>query len=129
MSKIASGQPGVVGNLIAAADLDQEIFVGFDGNICAAGAKAAGISMARYDEDEVAAIVKTGSWPVQVGGTISAAGVAIASDEDGYAVEADTPAGTTEITGADLIEINGYAGGVDPSVYPITSGTVLVDFK
>ena len=129
VAKIPVGAPKGHANIITGEQLDSELFVGYDGNVCGAGEKAKGITDARFNSGEVASIVSLGSWPVQVGGTITAAGDAIASDGYGKAVEANIPAGSTDITGAELAKINGYASGVDPSVYPITSGYVLVELK
>ncbi|MEQ8167647.1 MAG: hypothetical protein ABRQ38_02035 [Candidatus Eremiobacterota bacterium] len=121
-------QPGVVGTIKATDDLVNFRFVGYDGAHCGAGKKATGVTERNYDDGEVAGVVKTGTVIVEVGGTISEAGVPLASDADGKAVEANTPEGTTQITGDDLVAINGYSAG-DPDDYPITSGYVLVDLK
>jgi hypothetical protein len=123
---IPTYQPGVIGTIEAAEELEEFRFIGYDGYLCGEGAKAAGVTVEEFASGEQVGIVKTGTVPVEVGGTISAAGVSLASDEDGCAVEANTPEGTTAITGADIVAINGYAAG-DPDDYPITAGYVLVD--
>jgi len=125
---IPTYQPGVVGTIKATDDLVNFRFIGYDGAHCGAGKKSTGVTEKNYDDGEAAGVVKSGTVIVEVGGTISEAGVPLASDSDGKAVEAETPEGATNLTGADLIAVNGYAAG-DPDDYPVTSGYVLVDLK
>jgi len=125
---IPTYQPGVIETIKAAAGLTKFRFVGFDGDVCGANAKAVGVTERDYSRGDQAGIVKSGTVPVEVGGTITAAGQAIASDNEGKAVEASLPEATTPIYTADLIAINGYSAG-DPGDYPVTAGWILVDLR
>ena len=81
--------PILIDSVLAAADLQQKRFVGFDGNCCTAGAKALGVVDVTTEKGQYA--------PVAVLGTI-AVGDAIASDGEGRAVKV-----------ADSAITNGYA--------------------
>jgi hypothetical protein len=88
--------PGVRGSILAAAALTKHRFVGFDGNVCGAGAKALGVPEVNFDSGEIAGLVCTGIMLVQAGGTVSAAGTALKSDSAGKAI---AQAGSGEING------------------------------
>lgn len=123
---IPTYQPGVVGTIEAAEDLYSFRFIGYDGKHCAEGARMTGVTEREYSSGKQAGIVKTGTVPLEVGGTISAPGQPLASDADGKAVEATMPEGVTPVTWEDLVAVNGYSAG-EESDYPITEGFVLVD--
>lgn len=119
---------GTMGEVLAQEDLYPERFVGYDGYLCGAGKKSAGVTPIGCREGRAAAIQKTGSPTVEIGGTISAPGVPIASDGDGKAVEAEMPEGGTALTWTDLIAVNGFAEG-DPDSFPKTSGKLRVSLS
>jgi hypothetical protein len=100
----------------AAADLVKHRFIGFDGNLCAANAKARGVSAADTKAGQMCPINIAGEVLVETGGAITA-GAAIASDATGKAVAATAfsvtvPAGATAVTSTaaqpDLTEAGGY---------------------
>ncbi len=100
----------------AAADLVKHRFIGFDGNLCGANAKARGVSAADTKIGQMCPINIAGEVLVESGGAITA-GAALASDASGKAVAATAfsvtvPAGATAVTSAaaqpDLTEAGGY---------------------
>ncbi|MCW5223516.1 DUF2190 domain-containing protein [Verminephrobacter aporrectodeae subsp. tuberculatae] len=72
-------------SVIAAADLTRRHFVGFDGNVCAAGARALGVVEADTENAGVAPANVLGSILVQAGAAI-AAGAQVESDANGRAI-------------------------------------------
>ncbi len=100
----------------AAADLVKHRFIGFDGNLCGANAKARGVSAADTKSGQMCPINISGEVLVESGGAITA-GAALASDASGKAVAATAfsvtvPAGATAVTSTaaqpDLVEAGGY---------------------
>lgn len=83
-------------SILAIADLSRMRFVGFDGGVCAAGAKALGVCEATTSAREQAPVNMNGVLLVKAGGPISAE-AEVESDADGCAV--------TKATGAS----NGWA--------------------
>ena len=57
-------------SVLAAASLGKNLFVGFDGNIASANAKAAGVSDAKTDSGEMCPVVYSGIALIISGGTI-----------------------------------------------------------
>lgn len=90
-------KPLLIDSIKAAVDLPKQRFVGFDGNICAEGAKAFGISDVEIEAGQYAPVGVLGIFLVEADGNI-AAGNAVASNNDGKAVVA-----------AESQIINGYA--------------------
>lgn len=90
-------KPLLIDSTLAAADLEQHRFIGFDGNYCAAGAKALGVSDVSTAKGEYAPVAVLGILLVEAAGTI-AVGDAVASDAEGKAVKV-----------ADSAITNGYA--------------------
>lgn len=80
--------PLLIQSVKAAADLEQHRFVGFDGNYCAAGAKAYGVSDVSTAKGQLAPVALFGNLLVIAGGAITA-GDAVASDSDGKAIKAE----------------------------------------
>lgn len=100
----------------AAADLVKHRFIGFDGNLCAANAKARGVSAADTKSGQMCPLNISGEVLVESGGAITA-GAALASDANGKAVTATAfsvtvPAGATAVTSdaaqPNLVEAGGY---------------------
>ncbi len=84
----------------AAADLVKHRFIGFDGNLCGANAKARGVSAADTKSGQICPINIAGEVLVESGGAITA-GVPVASDANGKAVS---------VAGQPNLEaVNGYA--------------------
>jgi len=77
--------PGVIYSIRAAADLPKARFVGFDGNLCASGAKALGVTQYDFAAGEMAGVIVNGIALVEAGGAISQ-GAEVASGADGKAV-------------------------------------------
>lgn len=75
----------LVGSILAATDLTRRRFVGFDGNLCAAGVKALGVVEADTEAENVAPANVLGVILVEAGGVI-AAGAEVQSDADGKAI-------------------------------------------
>lgn len=89
--------PLLIESVKTVADLQQHRFAGFDGNYCAAGAKALGVVDVSTAKSEYAPVAVFGTLLVEAGGTI-AIGDAVASDAYGRAVKV-----------ADSALANGYA--------------------
>lgn len=89
--------PLLIESVKTAADLQQHRFAGFDGNYCAAGAKALGVVDVSTSKGEYAPVAVLGTLLVEAGGTI-AVGDVVASDGEGKAVKV-----------ADSAIANGYA--------------------
>jgi len=90
-------KPLLIDSIKAQADLPKQRFVGFDGNLCAAGAKAFGICDVETEKDQFAPIAVNGILLVESGSAI-AQGAKVTSDNQGRAIA---------ITASE--EVNGYA--------------------
>ena len=104
-------KPLLIDSVKATADLDKQIFVGFDGGVCGEGEKAYGVCDVETDSGQLAPVAVLGILLVVAGGEITA-GSPVTSDENGYAVVATSPSVTTESSTTTLAtgdEINGYA--------------------
>jgi hypothetical protein len=89
-------------SILAAASLSRQIFVGFDGNVCAANAKALGVTEIDTASGEMAGVIFNGIALVKAGAAV-AAGAAVVSDSAGRAVTAaaltfSIPSGSTSVT-------------------------------
>jgi len=89
-------QPILITSVKAAANITKNLFIGFDGNLCAANAKALGVSNADTDINEQLPVMSIGIALIYSGGQVNQ-GDKVASDAAGKAV--------TFSTG----EFNGYA--------------------
>jgi hypothetical protein len=89
-------QPLLITSVTAAANLNKHFFIGFSGNLCAANAKALGVSNADTDSGEQLPVATHGIALVTSGAAVSQ-GAKVASNGSGKAV--------TYSTG----EPNGYA--------------------
>ena len=89
-------QPLLITSVKAAANISKNLFICFDGNLCAANAKSLGVSNANTDLNEQLPVTAKGIALVYSGGAITQ-GANIASDANAKAV--------TFSTG----EFNGYA--------------------
>ena len=78
-------KPLLIDSIKTTVDLPKQRFVGFDGNICGAGAKALGVSDVEIEAGQYAPVGIIGIFLVEAGGTITV-GQAITSDEEGKAV-------------------------------------------
>lgn len=72
-------------SVLAMADLSARRFVGFDGNLCAAGAKALGVVEVDTDADNLAPANVLGVILVEAGAAI-AAGAEVQADGQGRAI-------------------------------------------
>ena len=79
-------KPLLIDSVLASADLEQHRFIGFDGNYCAAGAKALGVSDVAIEKGQYVPVAVLGILLVEAAETI-AVGDAVASDADGKAVK------------------------------------------
>ncbi len=75
----------LITSVLAAAALTERRFVGFDGNVCAAGAKALGVVDADTDADSPAPANVIGVILVEAGAAITA-GAEVQSDASGKAI-------------------------------------------
>lgn len=78
-------QPVATTTKTAVSDTDKYTFVGFDGDICAAGAKALGVNQVTVEAGEAMPVTYLGIMPVIAAAAI-AAGVEVESDANGHAV-------------------------------------------
>lgn len=78
-------QPVLTTSVVALVDLPRFLFAGFNGGLCAAGAKAYGTVAADTEADSVAPINVLGICLVTAGGAI-AAGAEVQSDANGKAI-------------------------------------------
>jgi len=90
-------KPLLIDSITAKAYLPKQRFVGFDGNICAAGAKALGICDVETDANQQAPVAVSGILLIETASAITQ-GYKICSDSNGKAVQ---------VAGAE--EVNGYA--------------------
>lgn len=90
-------KPLLIDSIKATANLPKQRFIGFDGNICAAGAKAYGICDVETDAGQFAPAAILGILLIEAGGAIPAQSK-ITSDANGRA---------TTITSIE--EVNGYS--------------------
>lgn len=111
-----------IDTITAAADLAANTFVGFDGDVCGANAKALGKVIYDTTSGGQAAAAVEGRVLLIAGGTV-AVGDPVASDANGKAIKADAlqvASGATQVTstaangsiltgGATPQAINGYA--------------------
>ncbi|NLO90675.1 MAG: DUF2190 family protein [Elusimicrobia bacterium] len=109
---------GLVASIIAAVDLAAGRFVGFDGNLCGANAKALGVAEVDTAAGEAAPVQHSGIGLVVCGGSVSK-GAALASDANGKAVTAaavtvSVPSGETAVLSAAAQPTLGVAGGKLP---------------
>ena len=82
-------QPILITSIKAPAAITKNLFVGFDGNLCSANAKALGVSNADTDEAEQLPVTSNGIALVYSGNAITL-GDKIASDANGKAVTYST---------------------------------------
>lgn len=90
-------KPLLVDSIKAAENLPKQRFIDFNGNICAEGAKAYGISDVEIESGQYAPVGVLGIFLIEAGGTITA-GSTVTSDQNGKAVS---------VSGSKAI--NGYA--------------------
>ncbi len=96
-------------SVLALADLTQHRFVGFDGNVCAAGVKALGVIAVDTEADNMAPADVTGIILVEAGAAI-AAGAEVEADASGCAIAKTTGVGNgyawdTATAAGDVIRI------------------------
>lgn len=99
----------LVASVLAIADLSARRFVGFDGGVCAAGAKALGVVETDTDSDSLAPANVLGVILVEAGAAI-AAGAEVQSDASGRAITraaglANGIAWDTAVAAGDVIRI------------------------
>ena len=75
-------KPLLMESVKAAANLEKQSFIGFNGNYCAANAKALGISDVEIESGQYAPVALFGILLVKTGGAITA-GSKVASDATG----------------------------------------------
>ena len=91
-------KPLLIDSIKATANLPKQRFIGFDGNICSAGAKAYGICDVETDAGQFAPAAILGILLIEAGGVIPAQ-AKITSDANGRAT---TIASTEEVNGYSL---------------------------
>ena len=64
-------QPILITTVTAQADITKNLFIGFDGNLCAAGAKSLGVSNTDTDQDEELPVMASGIALVYSGASVS----------------------------------------------------------
>lgn len=69
----------------AVSATDKHVFIGYDGDICGAGAKALGVNQASVDIGEAMPVTYLGVMPVVAAGAI-AVGAEVESDASGHAL-------------------------------------------
>jgi len=132
-------QPILTTSITAGADIPKGRFIGFDGGLCGANAKALGVSEVDTKQGQQLPVIVYGIAIVETGGAVSA-GAAVTSDSSGRAVAASNvsvtvtvPAGETPVTSTaaqpDLQE--SISGGVLPQAingYALDSATQAGQF-
>lgn len=118
MAKLANPLGSV--SVLAAVNINKHLFVGFDGSICAANAKAVGVSEVNTNAGEMAGIIISGVALIKTGGAVSA-GAALVSDSSGRAAAATAltftiPSGSTNVTSSSAQPALTKAGSVLPQV-------------
>lgn len=81
--------PGIIWHIEAAVDLVKQRFIGFDGNLCGAGAKSPGVIDSDTAAGKMAPFALNGVLIVEAGGTVTAEGK-VESDASGRAVDITT---------------------------------------
>jgi len=89
-------KPVLTDTIDFAANIEMKYFIGFDGALCAAGAKALGVSLRSTLSGEPGPVGVLGIFPVIAGGAITK-GAAVTSDSSGRAVAAASLAVETEV--------------------------------
>ena len=89
-------KPLLMDSIKSAVNIDKQRFIGFDGNYCAANAKALGVSDVEIEAGQFAPVAINGILLVKTAGAISN-GAKVASNENGFAVAFTTG------------ELNGYS--------------------
>ncbi len=112
---------GVVGSILAAAALATRRFIGFDGNLCGAAAKALGVSEVSTAIAEYCPVVETGEALVESGG-ILAIGDPLVSDSTGRAVKATIFAAAAPAVDATKLSV---ASGATPMTSTAANGAVI----
>lgn len=90
-------KPLLIDSIKAATNIPKQRFIGFDGKLCTAGAKALGICDVETDAEQQVPVGVLGILLIEAGGTITQ-GAEITADVSGKAVVA-----------TDGQKINGYA--------------------
>jgi len=110
--------PGLIISIPAAADLEKHLFVGFDGNVCGANAKALGVSDVETAVGDVAPVIVTGIALVLLSATVTI-GAPLVSDSTGKAAPASAlsavvPSGATAVLSSSAEPTMTMAGGILP---------------
>jgi len=105
-------------SVLAASNLNRQVFIGFDGNVCAANAKALGVTELDTASGEMAGVIFNGIALVKAGAAV-AAGAAVVSDASGRAVTASAlaftiPSGSTNVTSTSAQPALSKSGSVLP---------------
>ncbi len=112
-------QPLLTTAILAIAALTKHRFVGYDGGVCAANARALGVAQLNADINEVASVTTDGIMLVEAGAAIATPGLPIASDSLGRAVtatamSATVPGSGTTVTSSSAQPAMTIAGGYLP---------------
>lgn len=78
-------QPVATTTVVAVSNMEKHYFVGYDGDICGAAAKALGVNQVTVEAGEDMPVTYLGIMPVVAGGTV-ALGAEVESDASGKAV-------------------------------------------
>jgi len=111
-------QPLLITSITAAANLTKNLFIGFDGNLCSANAKALGVSNADTNSGNQVPIMVHGIALVKSGAAITA-GNAVVADASSKAVpatafSATVPGSGTTVTSSSAQPAMTLAGSVLP---------------
>lgn len=78
-------KPLLIDSIKAAVNVEKQRYIGFDGNYCAANAKALGVSDVEIEAGQFAPVAVSGILLVKTAGAITK-GSKVASDLNGFAV-------------------------------------------
>ena len=111
-------QPILITTILAAANLDKNLFIGFDGNLCSANAKALGVSNANTNSGNQCPVVSKGIALVLSGAAVSV-GNAVVANSSSKAIPATTfsatvPGSGTTVTSSSAQPAMILAGSVLP---------------
>ncbi|MFC7419348.1 capsid cement protein [Iodobacter arcticus] len=113
-----TAQPLGITSILASATLPRFRFIGFNGGLCAANAKALGVSDSDADSGQQAGVMFSGIGLVEAAASI-AQGASLVSDAAGKAItatvfSATVPAGGTAVTSTSAGPAMTLAGSVLP---------------
>ena len=131
MAKVKTYEPLQKITFEASEDIPSRRFIGFEGALCGAGAKALGVSEFEWNNGDIASALRAGTALVELGDDVSVAGTALVSDANGKAIAAtdltvEVPSGATAVLSTAAQPTLQASGGALPqavNAYAMESGS------